>query len=210
MTQHSLQPTTRRIAQLCLGVGILSGGVTAFLAVLQVHVNTSPSLPLGLYRQVAGPVVRGSIVMACLPDSVGVIAKRRGYLGRGRCPAGVVPIGKIVLAIPGDTVTFAESGMSVNGELAPHTTPQSRDHRGRLLTPYPFGTMVVRRGTIVLYAPHPMSLDARYYGPIETSNVRAVIQPLWILSPIGDGGLHGRSERANRQPSVRAERDITT
>jgi conjugative transfer signal peptidase TraF len=206
MIQYRLQVTGQRIARLCLGISVFGGGVAALLVVLRMHVNTSSSLPLGLYREVVAPVTRGSIVVACLPDSVGVLAKQRGYLGRGKCPAGVVPVGKIVLAVPGDTVTFTASGMTVNGWLAPLTAPQPRDHAGRAIAPYAFGTMVVRCGTIVLYAPHARSLDARYYGPIATSNVRALIRPLWTVSTVGNGGSHDRrSERAHRRPHTGTE-----
>lgn len=163
---------------------LLAGAACAMLgavALVAAHVrlNTSPSIPRGLYRDAAAPVTHGAIVVACLPRDAAPLARARRYVGRGTCPGGTAPVGKHVLALAGDTVAFTPAGMRVNGRLAPASAPRARDHHGRPLVPYPFETVVVRPGMLVLYAPSPQSFDSRYYGPVARRAVRAVIRPLW-------------------------------
>ncbi len=58
------------------------------------------------------------------------------------------------------------------------------------------GAMVVRAGTVVLYAPHGGSFDARYYGPIPLAGVQTVVRPIWTVADaprtpprlVGDAG----------------------
>ncbi len=182
MTRRAASAIARTMACSLAGLGGLSSGAAVCASLAGVRLNVSPSVPLGLYRETPAPVARGAMVVACLPMGWGDLAKARGYLGVGRCPGGVSPVGKLVLAMPGDTVTFTMSGIVVNGQPISRTRPQPRDHAGRPLAHYPFGTMVVRAGTVVLYAPHGGSFDARYYGPIPTAGVQTVVRPIWTVA----------------------------
>src|SRR2546422_11670272 len=78
--------------------------VTGWLAGLRL--NLTGSLPVGLYVASGATSGRGALVLACLPPGVAAFARARGYVPRGgACLGGVVPIGKSVLAMAGDTVT---------------------------------------------------------------------------------------------------------
>ena len=35
--------------------------------------------------------------------------------------------------------------------------------------------------SVLLYAPHAGSFDARYFGPLNRSSVRAVVYPIWTV-----------------------------
>ena len=173
------------IVRLALFAGAAVGISLAGDVALKVRVNFTRSLPLGLYRTVqARAISRGSIVLVCLPGHIGRFARERGYLWRGVCPGTAAPVGKLVLAVPGDTVRLTESGFRVNGQLIPHTAPMTADSRGRVVTHYPYGSYNVAQNEIWLYSPfNRRSFDSRYFGPILTVNVQRLMLPLWTAQP---------------------------
>jgi len=167
-------------------------GVLALIGLMSVVVglvgrlrmNYTRSLPIGLYWTVRdGPVPRGSTVLVCLPESVALVARERGYLWRGRCPASAAPVGKLVLATEGDVVGLTEAGFAVNGRLTPRTEPMEADSKGRPVAHYPYGIYRVGRNEVWLYSPyHPLSFDSRYFGPVPTANVASRIVAIWATS----------------------------
>ncbi len=149
------------------------------------RLNLTGSLPLGLYRAVPGPLVRGSPVLVCLPPQVATFARARGYVPSGGiCPGGVLPVGKPVLALPGDTVTVTATGLRLNGILVPNSLALATDHRGRPLPRLALGSQVVRAGTLWVVSRHARtSFDSRYFGPIALGAVRSFLQPVWTTKP---------------------------
>lgn len=152
---------------------------------MRLRVNLTRSLPLGLYRTVQSrAIARGSIVLVCLPERIAKFARERGYLWRGICPGDTAPVGKLVLAVAGDTVRLAESGLRVNGRLVPYTEPLKTDSKGRPTIHYPYGRYAVGRDQLWLYSPfNRRSFDSRYFGPIPTESVKSVMLELWTKSP---------------------------
>lgn len=149
-----------------------------------VRVNTSPSMPLGLWRTSAlgGPVNRGEAVTACLPERAARLAMRRHYIGPGDCPDGSMPLVKPVAAVAGDVVTVTPGGVAVNGEPIPNSAPLARDEAGRLLHAMPPGLYGVAPGTVWLLSGYdPRSFDSRYYGPIPLASVRRIAHPVLVL-----------------------------
>lgn len=146
-----------------------------------LRLNLTGSLPVGLYRAAPGPVVRGVRVLVCLPPRVAAFARARGYVPRGGvCPGGILPVGKPVLALPGDTVTVTAGGLRVNGVALPNSLALATDQRGRPLPRLAPGSQVVRPGTLwVLSAYSPRSFDSRYFGPVALGAVRSSLQPVW-------------------------------
>jgi type IV secretory pathway protease TraF len=57
--------------------------------------------------------------------------RERGYLPRGDCPSGVMPIVKKIVAVPGDRVRIERPGLEINGRGLPGTTILSTDTQGR-------------------------------------------------------------------------------
>lgn len=168
--------TSRCAASLAVAAAIL--GIVGVRANLQV--NFTPSLPIGLYRRVSGIPSRGDLVVACLPKHASEFARARGYLWRGDCPGGAAPVGKVVLAVAGDTVSLTRDGFVLNGIAVPSSRMVARDSRGRPIPHYPFGCYLVRAGEVWLFSPfHPLSFDSRYLGPVPASAVRSRIAPVW-------------------------------
>lgn len=168
---------------------LLAPGVAAALAhaVLSIAaeglypINTLPSIPIGLYRMVQGARPgRGDIVLVCLPRNVAVLARARGYLTQGRCPADIEPLGKQVAAGPSDTVQVTATGLVVNGRPVASTAPLRVDSRGRSLPQLTGVQWVLEPGQLWLVGTHNVrSFDSRYFGPVSTHDVIAVLRPVW-------------------------------
>ncbi len=148
--------------------------------------NLSPSMPVGLYRSrpnaAASALVPGTIVAVCLPEGLATWGRRRGYLMRGRCPGGTAPIGKPIFAISGDTVMVTLSGLARNRIPTADTRSLAHDRAGLPLLRIPSGTYPVALGQLWLVSTHTASSwDSRYFGPVPSADVIAVLRPIWVL-----------------------------
>jgi conjugative transfer signal peptidase TraF len=149
--------------QICDGVGL--------------RINTSPSLPLGLY--VTTKSAAAELVEFCPSEPFAALAATRGYRPAGSCPDGAAPLLKPVAARAGDRIELSEAGISVNARLLPRTAPLTRDTQGRPLRPWPLGSYRVDSGTVwVASTYNPRSFDSRYFGPIRSDSIRDRVRPL--------------------------------
>ena len=143
-------------------------GAFALFHFAHLRLNTSVSLPVGLYKMSS----KGSFVEFC-PDDYGLSAVRH-YRAKGVCPDGAAPLLKPVVGKAGDQIIVRPTGVAVNGRLLPQTAPLSRDSEGRPLTHWPFGSYTVARGMLwVASSYNSRSYDSRYFGPVAESTVRA-------------------------------------
>jgi len=172
-----------RVCGWCAGAG-----VAALLGLGLGRINTSASLPRGLYLAIprgwlGRAPARGDLVLVCAPAAGAELARRRGYLGDGPCGAGAAggaaALGKVVLAVAGDEVSCGAAGLAVNGRAVAASRALPRDARGRPLAHYPYGTWQVAPGELWLLAPyHPRSYDSRYFGPVAAAAVRGWLMPV--------------------------------
>jgi conjugative transfer signal peptidase TraF len=150
------------------------------MGLLGVRINTTDSLPKGLYlitREARAPLVE-----FCPEGSFSTLSRVRGYRPVGACPDGGAPLLKSVIANSGDTVECSVNGIRVNGRLLPNTAPHNVDSAGRRLAAWPPGIYPVAPGTLwVASTYHPNSFDSRYFGPISAGQVRHYLKPLWML-----------------------------
>jgi conjugative transfer signal peptidase TraF len=166
-----------RASSVTLALWLGAGAVTHGLVV-----NVSPSLPLGLYRRVAGPPARGALVLVCLSEAMGRLARARGYVGAGPCPGGAGRLGKPVAAVAGDTVDVEPAGVTINGHPITGSAPRAHDHEGRALPTVAPGRWVVPAGMVFLLSTHhALSFDSRYYGAIPAASVVGRISPVYCL-----------------------------
>jgi len=149
-----------------------------------LRLNLTGSLPVGLYLAARGAPTRGTLVLVCLRPQVAALARVRGYVPRGgACPGGVVPIGKPVLATPGDTIAVTRTGLLVNGTPVPNSQALVLDRKGRPLPRLAVGRYLVGWDELWLLSSYSrLSFDSRYFGAIKVSEVRGRLRPLWTAS----------------------------
>jgi conjugative transfer signal peptidase TraF len=158
----------RRVAFVAFGVSVATFQLSGFLG---LRINTSPSLPMGLYITTAQ--ASANLVEFCPAEPFATLSIVRGYRDPGTCPDGAAPLLKPIVARWGDVVEVSSRGISVNGALLPDTAPLPRDTKGRPLTAWPSGRYFVAPGTIwVASSYHLRSFDSRYFGPILTTALR--------------------------------------
>ena len=147
-----------------------------------IRINLSSSIPEGLYRErglSSQSLRRGDAVLACLPSHVARFGRERGYLPRGPCPGGAMPVGKIVLALPGDSVLVDDDGLRVNGVRMAGSRPRHIDQRGRPLPQLAHATYLVGADQLWLGSRSEAGFDSRYFGPISTVTIVGSLLPLW-------------------------------
>ncbi|MES3021663.1 MAG: conjugative transfer signal peptidase TraF [Pseudomonadota bacterium] len=162
----------------------IGGAATISLGILcyavGARVNTSKSIPLGLYWTSDRPITKGSYVLFC-PPQVGVIAeaKHRGYLISGFCPGDYGYMMKKISATKNDTVTISDAGVSVNGALLPFSAPIRLDGAGRTLPRYQAANFIIGNSELLLMSDvSGTSFDGRYFGPVNRSQIKTVIVPV--------------------------------
>jgi len=163
-----------------VGAGLVTIIAAVAFKVTGLCINTTPSIPIGLYAAEDSPVTVGAYVIFCPPQSpVFENALRRGYIEPGHCPGTYGRLMKKVLAAKDDVVAISERGVEVNGTPVPHSTPQSRDAHGRPLTAmYMRPTTLTATQLLLMTDRSEQSFDARYFGLVERAQVLSVIRPL--------------------------------
>jgi conjugative transfer signal peptidase TraF len=162
------------------GVGLLGLWALAMAAVLALgqagfRINTSASVPEGVYRVVPGPPALGAVVAVCPPDTpVFRMARARGYVGRfGACPDGSGELFKVLAATHGDTVQNDPEGVRINGRLWPGSAPRARDAGGRPLPRLRLSQALGPNQVVVMSAEgFELGFDSRYFGPLDAGRVR--------------------------------------
>ena len=144
------------------------------------RINTSKSIPVGLYWMTERHIEKGEYVLLCPPPSnVFDEAKKRGYFGAGFCPGDYAYLMKKILAAKNDTVVLADDGVHVNGELLPVSTPLIADKQGRPL-PVLRGEYQLGDSDLLLMTDvSPISFDSRYFGLVNRAQIKGVIRPVF-------------------------------
>ena len=164
----------RRILLVCICIMVVTFQLWGSLG---LRLNTSPSLPVGLYRTTSDPAA--NLVEFCPAEPFAHLAIARGYRSAGNCPDGAAPLLKPVVAKPGDIVEVSARGIVVNGRSIPNTAPIAADTKGRPLLPWPKGRYVAKPGTVwVASSFHVRSFDSRYFGPVSANAIRDRVTPV--------------------------------
>jgi conjugative transfer signal peptidase TraF len=142
------------------------------LADRQVVINTSPSMPRGLYVKSAAPPAVGRVVDFVVP------APARRYLrARTGNDGARWYVLKTVIAGPGDHVRTLDGRLEVNGRtLAPVLT---HDGDGRPLPRWVADRELGADEFFVYSDRIPTSFDSRYFGPLTRSQI-ASVRTLWV------------------------------
>lgn len=171
----------RRRRQVVVGL-LLGAAVLPLLGVAGARLNTTSSLAYGVYWVQHAAAEPGRYASFCplLERPAFALAQQRGYLRPGRCPGGVRPLLKRVMAGAGDRVAIDASGVHVNGRLLPHSQPLRVDGAGRPMPMLVMGERALGHDELLLMSDvNAASFDARYFGVISRWHVDEVVRPLW-------------------------------
>ena len=164
-------------ATIVLAFGML-WGTTGAITASGLHVNLTDSLPRGIYQETQEPITRGVLVMECLPSELATLGLQRGWLMRGSCTTGAMPVLKRVVAVAGDTVELGEY-LTINGQVILGTKTLFLDSQGREIPRATRGIYTLHEGEVFLLADYtPTSWDSRYYGAAKVTDIIATVKPL--------------------------------
>jgi len=162
----------KRRALLMTGAGI---GLALFGLVVspadRLIWNRTGSAPQGLYWLSDEPFTHGRWVVVSARSAEAQWAEERGFVGRNW------PLLKQIAGMSGDKICRSGGAVSINGRAV--VEAREVDSRGRAL-PVWRGCIVVGEDEFFLLTPHPDSLDGRYFGAIERSDLTGVAIPLLI------------------------------
>jgi conjugative transfer signal peptidase TraF len=161
-----------------VGVSFLALGMICFAA--GGRVNSTRSIPIGLYWLTDAPVKKDVYVIFCPPVSpLFDEARDRGYISAGFCSGGYGFMMKQVLATGNDRIDITGEGVKVNGQLLAASKAMKADKAGRLMPSYSASNYTLRNTEILLMSDGSgTSFDGRYFGPIQVSQIRGVIRPV--------------------------------
>jgi len=140
------------------------------LVVGHLLVNTSKSMPLGVY--LTHPVSRlsvGDIVLACGPRWL----VSNGYVAPSRVCQGRSKVLKPVRGLSGSRISWsARGGLMIDGTPT-GAVALSTDHEGRALPHFAGGTVPL--GSVFLLSTHNVnSADGRYFGFTKITDILGV------------------------------------
>ena len=162
MKRRKLRPEQKAAA----GVLIFGAAAAALLWFGGFVVNTSASVPVGLWRQVGGPIRVGDIVGVPFDafrsiDWVPEAYHRENDFGR------VTPYMKRVAGLQGDIIEEGEYGLiRVAGKLMPNSAPLSADRAGNAMRAFPL-PICLASDDVWLLSDSPRGFDSRYLGPAK-------------------------------------------
>ena len=165
---------------------LVMAGVCLMFALALAHqaglrLNTTRSIPLGLYLMSNEPIETGAYVLWCPPQRPEFdMAKDRGYIGAGFCPGGYGYMMKKILAAHNDIVSVTDDGVMINGTLLPASQPMEADSMGRSLPRFRVTNhRLVPSELLLMSDTNSRSFDARYFGLVHREHIQSLIHPIW-------------------------------
>lgn len=154
-------------------IAVSAIAITAMVAMpRRIIWNASASVPIGLYLvQDANQLRVGDLLVATPPPEI------EEFLANGRyVPAGV-PLIKHVSALPGQTI--CRIGNTITVDLRVVGKARKRDSKDRLLPTWQGCLPLASQQIFLMNTAVPDSLDGRYFGPFERSNIVGRAVPIW-------------------------------
>lgn len=157
-----------------IGVLVLTVALALFLLSGHPIVNTTRSVPIGLWWVVDGSLCRGDFVLVPIgafksTDWVPEKVWSRNAWGERK------PFLKRVAGLPGEKVEVGEYGLiRINGTIVPKSSPLSSDRLGRRMQAFTL-PVVLSDNEIWMTSDSERGFDSRYLGPADASQCRKVI-----------------------------------
>ncbi|WP_162173286.1 S26 family signal peptidase [Hyphomonas pacifica] len=132
--------------------------------------NRTASAPTGLYWLSDAPFTHGRWVVVSSQSMQATWAQQHGFVGEDW------PLLKQIAGVTGDEICRTERDILINNEVAAQAL--TVDSSGRNL-PVWDGCIRLQSDEVFLLTPHPASLDGRYFGPTNQSDLDGVAIPLF-------------------------------
>jgi conjugative transfer signal peptidase TraF len=142
-------------------------------------VNTSSTIPSGLYWKVDKPLTIGKTVVFCPPNKPEFQAARdSGAIKPGSCPDNFDNMMLKVAAKYKNKVTINDSGVTVNDVLYPQSKPLVEDREGRIMPALKLDHYELKENEVLLMSDsNDDPFDGRYFGVIDVGQIDSVIRP---------------------------------
>lgn len=174
-----MKKITRYAAIGVVSVSLIGAAVCGLGYAAGLRINTTKSIPVGLYKISDKTPEKGDYVIFCPPQrEIFSMAQQRGYIGSGFCPGGYGEMMKRILAAKGDEVAFRNDGVHVNGKLLPYSKPFSVDPGGRNLPALREVYTLSKSELLLMTDRSPSSFDARYFGAVTASQIISTVIPV--------------------------------
>ncbi|EAT8674963.1 TPA: conjugative transfer signal peptidase TraF [Escherichia coli] len=175
-----MKKITRYAAIGVVSVSLIGAAVCGLGYAAGLRINTTKSIPVGLYKISDKTPEKGDYVIFCPPQrDIFSMAQQRGYIGSGFCPGGYGEMMKRILAAKGDEVAFRDDGVYVNGNLLPYSKPFSVDPGGRNLPALREVYTLGKSELLLMTDRSPSSFDGRYFGAVTTSQIISAVSPVF-------------------------------
>ncbi len=160
--------------------GVLLLNLMGGLFLLGARINTSGSLPIGLYWIIHKPIEKGDYVIFCPPNTkLFQQALKRHYLDAGFCQGGFGSMMKQVFALKGDSVSISPKGIRINHTFLPSILAYKKDGNARLLPSVFLNNYQLGENEWLFISNHsPWSFDGRYFGVLSNPTPLSVIKPI--------------------------------
>ncbi|PJE09589.1 conjugative transfer signal peptidase TraF [Legionella sp.] len=160
-------------------IGLITIGL--LFEVIGIRINTSNSIPKGVYWISTAKKLTGQYVIFC-PKNTEIFreARHRGFINKGFCPDGFGYLMKKVAALENDRVSSTALGVFVNGQLLPFSQPKDVN-----LAQWRVANYRLKSNELLLMTDQSAwSFDGRYFGLTDKTQIKAIIKPLltWPLS----------------------------
>lgn len=165
---------TRPEQRAALLIILLGAALASLFCSGKLILNTTASVPVGLWWQVDGPLNIGDVVRVPVEtfkstDWVPEEYWRKNAWGRNKAFL------KRVAGLPGDLIEAGEYGLlRINGCIIHNSAPLSEDRAGRPLKAFPLPIRLAS-DEVWLLSDSPRGFDSRYLGPAELKNLHKVM-----------------------------------
>ncbi len=160
-----------------IGLGAVSiaalGVLSAFEFTPQFVWNASASAPIGLYRMEKRAAEMGDFVLVDPDENLEKLITERGYLPPE------IPLLKRVMALAGDEICRENERVFINKFHAADAL--FVDSAGREM-PVWRGCSLLLDGELFLLNTPEKSLDGRYFGATNVSQIIGIATPVWVTS----------------------------
>lgn len=170
-----MKKLTQYAAIIILFFSYVSALICVFGYLTGLRVNTTSSIPIGIYKIISSTPQKGDYILFCPPENeIFNTAVERGYIGSGFCPGGYGEMMKKILAAKGDEVFFKDDGVYVNGEKLPYSRPLNEDPSGRKLPVLRKSYKLIDNEFLLMSNQSEKSFDGRYFGVVTPSRFSAI------------------------------------